>query len=700
MIFNKSRRRKKLLHVAFVALMILITGQIAQADDWPMRGHDSMHYGTSGEIIEPPLELLWKYTTGGYVHSSPAVSNGIVYVGSDDSNIYAFDAGTGNIKWKYTTGGYVHSSPAVTGGIVYVGSYDSNIYAIDAATGILRWKYTTGGQVISSPAVSNRIVYVGSEDNNVYALDAGTGALKWKYDTSLGEQMKLSYIQSSPAVSGGLVYVGSYYNNAVYALDAETGALRWKYYTGGAVRSSPAVSGGTVYVGSYDNNIYALDAANGVLKWKYTTGSYVVSSPAISGRMVYVGSEDNNVYALDTASGALKWKYQTGSFIQSSPAISGDVLYVGSADGNVYALDATNGAFKWKYNTGKLVYSSPAIYGGMVYVGSDDNNLYAFGLKQTNWMLISASIFVVLLISVFFIRMRKSKESTLKTIVKPLPNERSNKKDVNIASAFGYKGATILYKIRVENTISAPIADVKVSLFIPDVFLLLVKEKSLALLKPGESKTITFEIRPSGECGDCEVSGRVTYYDIGSNRTKEIDIDSKMLSIVCPMLKVKEISESEWHNMVSNLLETEESTKEIDMPAETLFIIISRIIRDMHMHMLKPETTQSQQLFNGVARFYSEGIKSLRYAAQVEVVGGAKKSQLILKAWAEKEDALTGFYHGILGEIEKRINIKGYIDEPIVQYFNIAGHYVTGQVGKIIDVGDKSVQEHKQERYK
>lgn len=46
----------------------------------------------------------------------------------------------------------------------------------------------------------------------------------------------------------------------------------------------------------------------------------------------------------------------------------------------------------------------------------------------------------------------------------------------------------------------------------------------------------------------------------------------------------------------------------------------------------------------------------------------ARKSKRILKAWAEKEDALTGFYHGILDEIEKRVKVKEYIDDSIVQH--------------------------------
>ncbi|MBU3965765.1 MAG: PGF-pre-PGF domain-containing protein [Euryarchaeota archaeon] len=143
-------------------------------------------------------------------------------------------------------------------------------------------------------------------------------------------------------------------------------------------------------------------------------------------------------------------------------------------------------------------------------------------------------------------------------------------KDINISSAFGYKGATILYKVKIENISSAPFADIKVTLFVPNVFLLVEKEKSIALLKVKEGKTVTFEIRPTGECGNCEVSGKINYYDTASNRTKEID-----------------------------------------MPAETLFTMVSRIIKDMHMHLLTPEVTQSEQLFDGVARFYGEGVKGL-----------------------------------------------------------------------------------------
>jgi outer membrane protein assembly factor BamB/ABC-type transport system substrate-binding protein len=340
--------------------------------DWPMFHHDLGHSGYSTSAGSTTNQTLWIYKTGGYVGSSPAVANGIVYVGSYDDNVYALNATTGALVWKYKTGSYVLSSPAVFNGIVYVGSYDDNVYALNATTGALVWKYKTGSYVGCPPAVFNGIVYVGSYDDNVYALNATTGALVWKYTTG-------SAVGSSPAVANGIVYVGSYDDN-VYALNAATGALVWKYKTGSYVESSPAVFNGVVYVGSDDNSTYALNATNGMLAWTYPTGGPVTSCPAIANGIVYVGSLDDNVYALNAATGALVWKYKTGNdVVSSSPAVASGAVYVGSCDGYVYALNAATGTLVWKYATGSLVLSSPAVANGIVYIGSYNGNVYAFG---------------------------------------------------------------------------------------------------------------------------------------------------------------------------------------------------------------------------------------------------------------------------------------------------------------------------------
>ncbi len=414
----------------------------AIAGDWPQfhntvsrRGDNVEEYALSAPNV-PALGMAWKGAVGAHVESSPAVANGVVYVGTYDSGkLYAYavgcasGGGTCQPLWTAATGNWwITSAPAVANGVVYVGGSDGMLYAFDAAgvtgcSGSPRtcaplWTGATGEAITSSPAVSNGVVYVGSDDGKLYAFDAAgvtgcTGNPKtcspiWTGTTGAA-------IRSVPAVAQGVVYVGSE-NGMLFAFDAAGvkgcgGSPKacmplWTGATGNAIYSSPAVADGVVYVGSNDHKLYAFDAAgvtgcSGSPKaclplWTGATGGQVYSSPAVANGVVYVGSMDDSLYAFDAAgatrcSGSPRtclplWTALTQGSIESSPAVANGVVYVGSDDDNVYAyaVGCGNGggscASIWKYTTGGVVYSSPAISNGVVYVGSRDDNLYAFAL--------------------------------------------------------------------------------------------------------------------------------------------------------------------------------------------------------------------------------------------------------------------------------------------------------------------------------
>ena len=289
---------------------------------------------------------LWTAATNSAVASSPAVVNGVVYIGSEDGQLYAFDAAgatncSGTPKtcqplWTANAGddGPILASPAVANGVVYVGSYfEGNLFAFDAAgatncSGTPKtcqplWTAPTAsrpfGSMFSSPAVANGVVYVGSGDNKLYAFDAAgaancSGSPKtcqplWTAATS-------DFVGSSPAVANGVVYVGSN-DHHLYAFDAagvtncsgspKTCTPLWTAATSEIVISSPAVANGVVYVGSNDGNLYAFDAA-GVTNclgspktctplFTTATTNGGVGSPAVANGIVYFGSGDHKLYA-------------------------------------------------------------------------------------------------------------------------------------------------------------------------------------------------------------------------------------------------------------------------------------------------------------------------------------------------------------------------------------------------------------------
>ena len=108
------------------------------------------------------------------------MANGVVYIGSDDGNVYALNASTGAKLWSYTTG-TMRSSPAVANGVVYSAA-DGNVYALNASTGAKLWSYSTGAVGFLAHRVDG-VVYIASV--NTFSR-SGYGTRSWELICSCG----------------------------------------------------------------------------------------------------------------------------------------------------------------------------------------------------------------------------------------------------------------------------------------------------------------------------------------------------------------------------------------------------------------------------------------------------------------------------------------------------------------------------------
>jgi len=327
-----------------------------------------------GQMARDP-SFLWSFSTGGWVLTAPAAAEGRVYAGSDDGNLYALSADTGELLWSFATGDVIRSTPTVADGKVFFGSNDNHLYALDAGTGEELWRYNTGEWVQYSPEVGNGMVYFGAPsqgDRKVHAVDAATGEVTWvtEHPFPIGAS-------HTPTHLGDKVYVqGSEYGQ-FYALNAATGETLWQAEVGGYVESAPTVAGDVVYL-TVANRAYAFNEATGEVIWEVNTEEFPARDfPALVVDGVYYLAPSSTVYALDAASGAELWSYAAAS-LSTAPVVAGGVFYGASELSEyIFALDAATGEELWTLPSKDFQSYSLSLVDGRLYGQLTEGQLYA-----------------------------------------------------------------------------------------------------------------------------------------------------------------------------------------------------------------------------------------------------------------------------------------------------------------------------------
>jgi PQQ-dependent dehydrogenase (methanol/ethanol family) len=137
------------------------------------------------------------------------------------------------------------ATPLFVDGVLYLSSSWSNVFAFDARTGKQLWRFDPEvphewavnvccGEVNRGVAAWNGKIFVGTLDGRLIALDAATGSKIW--ETLTIDRSQRYSITGAVRVVKGKVLVGNSgaefgVRGYVSAYDAETGKLAWRFYT-------------------------------------------------------------------------------------------------------------------------------------------------------------------------------------------------------------------------------------------------------------------------------------------------------------------------------------------------------------------------------------------------------------------------------------------------------------------------------------
>jgi PQQ-dependent dehydrogenase (methanol/ethanol family) len=260
--------------------------------NWATNGGDygQTRYSTLNQITSAnvsSLKLVWETHLNGSGtgtkykgEATPLVYNGIMYMVTGNSDVFALNATTGKVLWQYNSTipqfmntvccGWDARGLALGGGLVYVAQLDGTLTALDQQTGGVIWsvknaRWQDGYTMTMAPLYYNNMVIVGVSGSEYGARGSMTA-----YDATNGNQLWRFYTTPTPGDIGS----GTWPNNTEWmhggatiwnqpTVDPSTGLIYFS--TANADPWSSRGPGDDLFTSSY----IALRAQTGQYAWHF-----------------------------------------------------------------------------------------------------------------------------------------------------------------------------------------------------------------------------------------------------------------------------------------------------------------------------------------------------------------------------------------------------------------------------------------------
>lgn len=339
----------------------------------------------------------------------PTMGYDLLFAASRQGEITAFEPLTGKEVWSrdfatYPNDGYLSFisnlwsdgvSAKISGGLtvayesVFFGTEDGDVYAIDAKTGETKWRVKIKGEVIAAPAVDEGVLVVNTGSGVLFALDTVSGEELWTYESDV-PALSLRGISPPSAANGGALVGTATGKLAVVLL--RSGQVAWEQTISapsGAteldrivdIDSQPLVLGGTIFTVSFDGTLAAVEMRTGRVIWKREYKSY--RSISVSGNRLFVVDTNSHVYSLDRRNGVEQWSQNAlNRRVLTAVEPVGEYLVAGDKYGFLHWFNQSDGKIVARMDIGgddedEAIYTTPVAKDNVIYTMTREGELVA-----------------------------------------------------------------------------------------------------------------------------------------------------------------------------------------------------------------------------------------------------------------------------------------------------------------------------------
>jgi outer membrane protein assembly factor BamB len=279
--------------------------------------------------------------------------NGKIYATNGVGDAAALDAATGNILWKKRPGGPLRGAPTVAEGSVYVVSQDNQLFALKADTGDTNWSEaatleTAGVFGVAAPAMAQGTVVAGFSSGELTAYRYENGRAVWQdalSRTSISTAVaSLSDIDASPVIDQGRVYaVGQ--GGRMVAMELVTGQRLWELNVAGI--STPWIAGEWLFAVTDEAKLLCIARASGKIRWitqlprwkdeEDKKGPVTWTGPVLAGGRLLLASSRGQLVNVRVEDGALGTSVKLGEAVYLPPVVADNMLFILDNSGRISA---------------------------------------------------------------------------------------------------------------------------------------------------------------------------------------------------------------------------------------------------------------------------------------------------------------------------------------------------------------------------
>jgi outer membrane protein assembly factor BamB len=282
-----------------------------------------------------------------------SVDDGRVYATNGRGDAAALEIATGKILWKVRPAGVLRGAPGFGSGNVYVQTQDNQIIALKADTGETLWTdsatlETSGVFGVATPSFSQGTVVAGFSSGELSALRYENGRIVWQDQlsrTSISTSVSsISDIDASPVIDQGKVYaIGQ--GGRMVSMDLITGQRLWELSIGGI--STPWLAGEWLFVVTDEAKLFCIARATGKVRWITELPRWIDpksknkpinwSGPVLAGGRLLLVNSRGQLVNVAVEDGKIGTSVKAGKGFYLQPVVANNMLYLLDAKGKLTA---------------------------------------------------------------------------------------------------------------------------------------------------------------------------------------------------------------------------------------------------------------------------------------------------------------------------------------------------------------------------